>query len=150
MEEALYNNIRTSIPDNQNCSANYKEEATSWLAEKSESYYSLKNANIVAGNEDSLLMVEEHIHRPENCKSEYQQLIVCHHLLRHYELEKYQEDQTNKTCPPCAFVLVEGLPGVGKTFVTKTLQNITRKVCNSNGAEMSSDPTGCAASLIDG
>ena len=55
-----------------------------------------------------------------------------------------------KTRPPCQFVFVEGKPGTGKIFVTKTLRNITRMLSNNINSDMASAPFGCAAGLIDG
>ena len=48
------------------------------------------------------------------------------------------------------FLFVEGLAGVGKTFVILTMRNITRKIEGRNSADMATAPTGCAASLIHG
>ena len=52
--------------------------------------------------------------------------------------------------PPSIFVKIQGKPGTGKTFVTKTLQNITCNLTKSNGRDAGSAPTGCAASLFGG
>ena len=52
--------------------------------------------------------------------------------------------------PPDHRVLVEGLPGVGKSWITKTLRNITHQMHQYNTADMASTPTGCSAALVDG
>ena len=48
------------------------------------------------------------------------------------------------------FTFVEGKPGTGKTFIIKTLRNVTRLLQKSNYSDMASAPTGCATALIDG
>ena len=55
-----------------------------------------------------------------------------------------------KKCPPCQFVFIEGKPGTGKTFITRTLRNCTRMLTNNSNSDMASAPTGCAAALIEG
>ena len=52
--------------------------------------------------------------------------------------------------PPTQLVKIEGLPGVGKTFVIMCLCNIARHVKQSNGANLTSAPTGAASFLISG
>lgn len=51
--------------------------------------------------------------------------------------------------PPSIFLLVEGKPGSGKSFILKTLWNITRAIMKFNNAELTSAPTGVAGSLIN-
>ncbi len=52
--------------------------------------------------------------------------------------------------PPSQFVCIEGLPGIGKTFVISTIWNMTHIFHNTNRADLASAPTGYAAALING
>ena len=61
-----------------------------------------------------------------------------------------KKSDVNIELPPSIYVKVQGKPGTGKTFVTKTLQNITRNIFQSNDRDGGSAPTGCAASLFGG
>ena len=65
-------------------------------------------------------------------------------------MTKQYEDEHLDSPPPSQTVFVEGLPGVGKTFLIRTLRNITKIITNRNDSVMASAPTGCAASMIDG
>ena len=48
-----------------------------------------------------------------------------------------------------ATILCKGLPGVGKSWVIKTLRNITRRL-HGMDSDMATTPTGCSAFQIDG
>ena len=61
-----------------------------------------------------------------------------------------RNQDTFEGAPENFLVTVEGLPGTGKTFVIKTIRNITRKLHSSNMSDMATTPTGCAADLIGG
>ena len=52
--------------------------------------------------------------------------------------------------PPCVNILVEGLPGVGKLWVTKTLNNVTSVLAGTEGATVTTAPSGTAAALVGG
>ena len=54
------------------------------------------------------------------------------------------------SAPKSQAILVEGLPGVGKSFIIKIIRNITRLYHNRNDADLVSAPTGAAASIIGG
>ena len=88
-------------------------------------------------------------HCPEKCQGLAQKFLIYHHLYYHYRLQLYRMKEI-KTRPPCQFVFIEGKPGTGKTFVTRTLRNCTRMLSNNSNSDMASAPTGCAAALIDG
>ena len=75
--------------------------------------------------------------------------MVYEHLYYQRQWKLFQKGEIVER-PPSLFTLVEGKPGTGKTFVTKTLRNVTRLLWGSNSADMASAPTGCAAALIDG
>ena len=94
-------------------------------------------------------MFEIQKYNPKNCRGEAQKFLIYHHLYHHYLLHKFDNKKRGKR-PPSQFVLVEGKPGTGKTFITKTLRNITRLLTESNSSDIATAPTGCAAALIDG
>ena len=47
------------------------------------------------------------------------------------------------------FLFIEGNPDSCKSFVINTMKNITKIIYETNNADISSAPTGCAAALID-
>ena len=96
-----------------------------------------------------LKLFEPNKHCPENCQGDAQTFLIYHHLYHHYLLDQHHKGIV-KDRPPSQLVLVEGKPGTGKTFVTKTLRNITRQLTKLNSSDMASAPTGCAAALIEG
>lgn len=149
MGETLFNNIETRIPPNFDWSENLDESKALWLSKFATNFYKEKNQSIIASNEEELVLFDEHLYRPENCRGRDQTFLIYHHLLVHYQMDLFKRGEIQNR-PPSAFVLVEGLPGTGKSFVTKTLRNITRKIYGRNSADMASAPTGCAASLIGG
>ena len=57
--------------------------------------------------------------------------------------------ETPLSLPIQQTILCEGLPGVGKSWVIKTLRNITRPL-HGTDSDMATTPTGCSAFLIDG
>ena len=94
------------------------------------------------------------MYKPENCKGVEQTFLIFQHLYCQYDWCQYKEQQQVNPAlqapPPSIFCFVEGLPGTGKSFVTKTISNITRKLHKRNNADMKSAPTGCAGALIGG
>mmetsp|Transcript_10254 Transcript_10254/g.15492 ORF Transcript_10254/g.15492 Transcript_10254/m.15492 type:complete len:241 (+) Transcript_10254:654-1376(+) len=99
--------------------------------------------------------------KPENAKTDAQKLIIFHHLFSQWKLYQFKTAKTlheqdpvthppPPPRPPDQHLLIEGLPGTGKTFIIKTIRNMTRKIHKSNRADLACAPTGCAASLIDG
>ena len=69
-------------------------------------------------------------------------------------MERFNEDPKNNRIPPSVFTFLERIPGTGKSFIIKTLINITIKLTGKNSYTMTWAPTwaptGCAAALIDG
>jgi PIF1 helicase. len=66
-----------------------------------------------------------------------------------YQLYRYHmATLTGAQPPPSIFMFAEGLPGTGKSQMLKTMRNIVRLVRDSNTSELTSAPTGVAASLI--
>jgi len=144
-ETSTYNNIR----------------ATTWLLNERQQFYQERCAAMLRKDRDEdVELFDEHIFRPENARGRKQKLIVFMLLYQHYKFHKFQEESLNLNVlpgeeighhqpPPSMFLLVEGKPGSGKSFILKTLRNITRVIMNSNCAELTSAPTGVAGSLIN-
>ena len=136
---------------------NYNEKDSEWLINYTKSYYDENNNNTakkdLTEKESDVELIDESTYCPENCKGYAQTFLVFLHLYQHYVWHLYYENaKTNLDLkpPPSIFVKVQGKPGTGKTFVTKTLQNITRNIFQSNHRDGGSAPTGCAASLFGG
>jgi len=141
--------------DGHDWSANYYANLARALVEYSTQYYRASRADTIDasdGDEEPLALFQEHIYCPENAVTESQKLLIFHHLLCQKELLDYMEAPNKEGLrrPPDRRVLVEGLPGVGKSWITKTLRNINRQLHKSNAADMATTPTGCSAALVDG
>ena len=155
MNDSLFRRLASRIPNNYNWSETYDEIAETWLTSYSKTFYAAQNESIlrpnpdVTGVEDDLKLFDDHLCKPENCKTDAQKLLIYHHIYHHYLLFKHKTGVIDHP-PPSQHVFVEGLPGTGKSFITKTLRNITRKLWKSNRSDMASAPTGCAAALIEG
>ncbi len=153
MTDRLFSNIDSRIPPDFDWSENLVRGKANWLINFAKNFYKERNESIISTDapdvEEELVLFDEDVYRPENCRGEDQVFLIYHHLLVQYQIHLFQNGEIENR-PPCAFVLVEGLPGTGKSFVTKTLRNITRKIHGRNSADMASAPTGCAASLIGG
>ena len=108
-----------------------------------------KNRNVIDEVEGALILFDYNIHKPENCKGAAQIFLIYEHLYYHYIHECFNDNPTQTRQPPSLMTWVEGKPGTGKSFVTKTLQNITRIIAQRNPSDLVSAPTGCAAALIN-
>ena len=136
---------------------NYDIRYRTWLDETKDKYYKDVASEIISrdmsSKSENVKLLEEERHCPENCKGYSQTFSVFLHIYQHFLWAKYEEDkksEANVEPPPSVYVKVQGKPGTGKTFVTKTLQNITRNIFQSNDRDGGSAPTGCAASLFGG
>ena len=99
------------------------------------------NQSILDGTiDDKQVLFDENKYRPENAHPDEQQLIVCQHLLFHYQKWPWEVEHQNspKHLPSCENLFVQGVAGSGKTFMFMTERNITIAVKG----------TGCAASII--
>jgi len=149
MEDALMNSLDTRVPEGHSWSDTYSEELATSLEKYAKKFYDERNKEVLNPTATDIELFDESIHKPENAKSQEQIFLIFQHLLQHYKAKQYDDGHTSIQ-PPMNYVLVEGNPGTGKTWTTKTLRNITRIVCRSNNADLASTPTGCSASLIDG
>ena len=136
---------------------NYDVCCRTWLDETKDKYYKDIASEIVTrdmySKSGNVNLLDEDRHRPENCKGFAQTFLIFLHLYQHFLWDKYEEGKksdVNVEPPPSVHVKVQGKPGTGKTFVTKTLQNITRNIFQSNDRDGGSAPTGCAAFLFGG
>jgi hypothetical protein len=67
------------------------------------------------------------------------------------QLKRYEErTDGNGELPPSFFIYVQGNPGTGKTFTTRTILNVIRQVMGAMGYALAVAPTGTAASLTRG
>ena len=134
-------------------SVNYNTIASTALETYKDDYYkkAVRNSLKVTTGEVVQLFQEE-TNRPEKARTDGQRLIIYHYLLCLKELIEYEEteDKSNLTRPPDQRVLVEGLPGTGKSWVIKTMRNIIRQLYGTNTADIASTPTGSSAALING
>jgi hypothetical protein len=161
LDDTLFRSLRSGVPDYYDWSNHYDAAKVNSLNEHSKKYYADKNSAIINNaNDEPLELFDPEVHKPENAKTEAQKDIIFHHLYSHYMLKKFEMDTQAAQHepgpmqpiprPPCQHVLVEGLPGTGKTFIILTLRNITRQIYKNNLSDMASAPTGCAAALIYG
>jgi hypothetical protein len=85
----------------------------------------LERHRTLSGNLSKLKGFEEHIHNPTNVKSKEQKLLAYYNLYHHYMWDLHLKGLLSGA-PPTQLVKVDGLPGVGKTFVIKCLGNMGR------------------------
>ena len=148
MAEFLFDDIENR-PAFYDWSQNYVVGMSKKLDELARWFYKAKNESVIVGLEEELKLFEIEKHIPENCCGEAQKFLVYHHLYHHYMMQKFDNKEIQNR-PPSQFVLVEGKPRTGKTFITKTLRNIKRFLTKSNSSDIATAPAGCAAVLIDG
>ena len=139
------------VPEGHDWSDGYDESLQCALANYSKAFYEDLNRSVLDGTiDDKQVLFNEPKYSPENAHPAEQQLIICQHLLFHYNKCKWEDEHR---CDPdhlplCENLFVEGAAGTGKTFVIMTTRNITIAAEHRNSADMASAPTGCAASII--
>ena len=94
-----------------------------------------------------MLLIEEHIYNPENTITESQKNIIFNHIYQHYLFHTSIEKNES---PVSMTVNIHGLPGTGKIFIANTIRNIDINLNPMILLFTYCDPTGCAASLING
>ncbi len=149
MEDKLYNALRDELPSDYSWSNHYVELLCSKLTEYQTEYYRTQNELVLGDENEQLHLFEVSTHYPKKASTNGQKFLVFHHLYYEYQLFLFNSGW-QQTRPPSQFVYVEGLPGIGKTFVINTIWNMTCIIHNTNRADLASAPTGCAAALIDG
>eukprot|EP00984_Skeletonema_dohrnii_P031047 scaffold23084_cov153-Skeletonema_dohrnii-CCMP3373.AAC.2 len=163
LQDTMFQNLRTSVPEGFDWSESYDESKKDILQKFAKKFYADKNASIINNNpqDEPLELFDPELCKPENTRSEAQQLIIYHHLYSQWKLYQFetakalheQDPEAHPPPPPRPpdqHLLIEGLPGTGKTFIIKTIRNMTRKIHKSNRADIAVAPTGCAASHIHG
>ena len=126
------------------------EEHSKALSEYAKQFNQRQKERFMTDDNDELLeLFEESIHCPENVITDAPKFLVYHQLYHQSQLEQFEKGEIEER-PPCQFMLVEGLPGVRKTFVIKTLRKIVRIIKNTNKGDAPSIPTGCLVALING
>jgi hypothetical protein len=112
-----------------------ESKGASWIIEEREIFYQDRCAAMLQEEANSVLeLFNEGTFRPENAKGIKQKTIVFMLLYQHYMFHKWTEQVNNHDLtngpppppPPSIFLLVEGKPGSGKSFILKTLRNMTR------------------------
>ena len=86
-------------------------------------------------------------YNPTNIKFKSQKMSILNHICQHYIV---QNINSNEEIPPSMNVKIQGLPGIGKTFIATTIRNIDIRLFPNSTCYSSCAPTGCAASLING
>ena len=121
------------------------------MQEYSKQYHIQQNRNVIDEVEGALILFDYDIHKPEICKGAAQTFLIYEHLYYHFLHECFNDvnNSTQTQQPPSLMTWVEGKPGTGKSFATKTLRNITRMITQRNSSDLVSAPTGCAAALIN-
>ena len=151
--EIQWNELNTRILEGYDWSSNYDEVLELALTNyKNEYYENIRNEILLnSSRNDTLQLFDTDMFKPENARTTEQRFIIYHHLYHLYSWKQYLESNDPECVPPLqSYTLIEGLPGTGKTFVIKTLRNMTRLIFRNNNADMASAPTGCAASLFNG
>ena len=149
MGDTMFRNLPTNIPEGYDWSKDFDHSLTVKLVNYAKEYYQWQQQQVLEHEEEDIKLFEYDTYKPENCHGDDQTFLVYEHLYYQRQWKLYQKGEIVER-PPSLFTLVEGKPGTGKTFVTKTLRNVTRLLWGSNSADMASAPTGCAAALIDG
>jgi hypothetical protein len=134
--------------DDHDWSVNYQEGAEDWLRNYASGFYAEQNAATVAGVDDAFELFDPAVFKPENCRGIAQKLLLGMVML---QLKRYEEStDENGNLPPSFFIYVQGNPGTGKTFTTRTILNVIRQVKGAMGYALAVAPTGTAASLTRG
>jgi hypothetical protein len=163
LDENQFHNLRPA-PDDYNWTESHvdtviyeDQHMQEWLINEKEVFYSTRTTMTADTTEVELF--DEDKFRPENARGRKQKMIIFMLLYQHFVYEQWKElvnadgsavqQQDKPSPPPCIFLLVEGKPGSGKSFVLNTLRNISRAITKSNHGELTSAPTGVAGSLIN-
>ena len=154
MSDELFDRLDPRIPENHDWSLGYDASLVAKLVEYAKKFYDSRRAatirQMLGGNEDLVELFKEELFRPEKAQSEEQKFLIFHHLLVHYNFKMHEANPIEHPLPPMENVFVEGKPGVGKSWVSNTIRNITRAVRKCNLADKATAPTGCSASIIRG
>ncbi|KAL7554626.1 hypothetical protein ACHAWF_018133 [Thalassiosira exigua] len=154
MRESLIAQMDKRVPPGYDWSDGYQPELSTALKDYAKQFYRDRARRTLMDDADDpdLQLFDETVNQAHNYRTPGQQLLICHHLLCHKQLMEYERanDKTGLTRPPAQRILVEGLPGVGKSWVINTLRNTVRLLHGTKHADMASTPTGCSASLVDG
>ena len=156
VDDAMYNDLDDRLSENPNYdwSSGFDITEMNALKEYADSYYRSQTQRQINPSDAQSLqqpsLIDPHLFKPENAKSEDQKFLIFHHLYHQYLLLNYLHlDNAHAKRPAQQTVLVEGLPGVGKSFITNTLRNITRLLHGAD-TDAATAPTGVAANIING
>jgi hypothetical protein len=133
-------------------SVGYSESGEHWLLQTAKQFYQDEERRLANGTQASLELFDPTIYRPEACKGLAQKLLVGLAIMQmlHFKSFLSSFSSPNTLPPDSLFLYVQGNPGTGKTFVTRTILNIVRSIWGGMGYDMAVAPTGVAASLLRG
>ena len=150
IDDEVFRTMNMRIPENHDWSTCFNIQVSAALTQLKKTFYEEQMNSYIHNHEGiHLKLLQEELHRPENAKTDAQKFIIYHHLYWQRQWYLFQNRLIN-IIPPMQTIYVEGLPGVGKTFLINTLRNIIKIIAGRNDADAASAPTGCAAALIDG
>ena len=112
-------------------------------------YYDDLQKRILGHEEEDIKLFDYDTYKPDYCHGDNETFLTYDHLYYKHQWKFFENGGIDEQSPSL-FTLVEGKPGTGETFVTKTLRNVKRLLQGSNSMDMASSPTGCAAVLING
>jgi hypothetical protein len=149
-DDELVRTMNMRVPENHDWSVGHDEQIATALPQLKKSFYT-DQMSVALHNHgtEPVKLLNEELYRPENAKTDGQKFLIYHHLYWQYIWYQHRNGQYENV-PPMQTIYVEGLPGVGKTFLINTLRNICKNILQNNNADAASAPTGCAAALIDG
>ena len=156
INDMQWNQLNSRIPAGYDWSLHYDESLETALTTYKDKYYEevmngVLNSNVDGHENHQLQLFNVDIFKPENARTNEQKFIIYYHLYNLYVWKEYFDTNNPELDPPLqSHLLVEGLPGTGKTFVIKTIRNMTRQILQDNNADVASAPTGCAASHFSG
>ena len=94
-----------------------------------------------------MLLIEENIYNLENIITESKTIIIFNHIYQHYIFHISKEKHES---PVSVTVKIQGLLGTSKSFIPNTIFNIDIILNNMFLSYTCCDPTGYAASSING
>ena len=149
-------------PEDHDWSANRVANAEDWWHQTKTKFYEEQARSILKGEEEPLQLFDTELYRPQNARGTDQKLLIGSLLLQLHSFHCFVETLANRRrgaprrsrrdlAPPDTMLLyVQGNPGAGKTFCSRTMINSCRRYFRANRTAKAIAPTGCAASLLKG
>ncbi len=119
--DEVFRTINMRVPEDHDWSITFNILLSTSLAEPKKKYYEEQMINYNQSHEGiQVQLLHEDLHHPENAKTDAQRFIIYHHLYWQWIWSLFRNGEINEI-PPMQKNYVEGVPGVGKTFVINTL-----------------------------